>query len=68
MNGNVIRLHPKDHEALVKAIESPPEPNEALRRLMHNETILERLRGIPANVPGKDTQVGDPVNRDPNVR
>lgn len=29
-----ILVDPRDHEALLKAIEQPPKPNAALRRLM----------------------------------
>ena len=35
----------------------------------HNEMILDRIRGIPANVSRVDpNEQGYPINRDPNTR
>ncbi len=62
---NVIKLHPKDAEVLQEAINAPPQPNEALRRLLRNESILGQVRGIPMQ-PGTSETDADP--RNPNVR
>jgi len=34
---NVIRLHPKDAECLLTALENPARPNAALRDLLHTD-------------------------------
>lgn len=57
----VIKLHPEDFNAMMDAIKSPPKPNEALRRLMRAESILERMRGISAQ-PGTPETDADPRN------
>ncbi|WP_315731715.1 MULTISPECIES: DUF551 domain-containing protein [unclassified Bradyrhizobium] len=58
---SVIKLHPKDYEALMDTLAAPPEPNEALRRLLNNETVLDRLRGVQAQ-PGTPETDADPRN------
>lgn len=57
----VIKLHPEDFNAMMDAIKAPPKPNEALRRLMRAESILERMRGVPAQ-PGTPETDADPRN------
>lgn len=57
----VIKLHPEDFNAMMDAIKAPPKPNEALRRLMRAESILERMRGVQAHPGTPETDV-DPRN------
>lgn len=61
----VIKLSPKAFKAFLEALNKPPQPNEALRRLMQNESILERIKGVPAQPATPESDV-DPHN--PNVR
>lgn len=44
-NGSMIRVSPRDFEAIQKATENPPRPNEALRKLMRSSGKDEKPQG-----------------------